>query len=660
MQTTASTSSPWVLLVTFCVSLLAAFGAPAAKRVDMPEGGIKPDDLMIVDCLLPGQVRQLGGEFTYLSKRRPARISAKNCAIRGGEYVAFDRANLNTALKVWLPPAQAGDMEAMNYVGEMYEKGLGVTPDYALAKTWYEKAAEKGNASAMINLGSLLERGLGVDADMVKAMNWYRRASGLKDSDLEIVTEADRVQRRAQAQELEQLRVQAVALKSELVEARGAYKAKQAELSANEGLLRQAQANLKGAGAAAAAAKLQVATLQALVNEQKERTLALRGTADAVLVKLGIDKNQSGEAPRGTKPQLSVITPKLAMTRAGVMAAPMLSALKSYQVIGRVFPSKGLRALKVNDKNVLDKLDEDGIFEIDVTLSQTDTPVSIEAVAADGLSTAETFLLSQEAQAQALAKRVTTKLFQRRMRSDLGAFYALVIGNDNYSSFSKLSTAVSDADAIAGILQKRYGYKTEVLKNASRVQMLSKLSSLVDTLKANDNLLIYYAGHGQIDSAGKGYWVGVDGEKDQPASWLGNDQVTNFLAAMKAKHVLVIADSCYAGTLSGAAVRPLPLSAKDDDILFVSRVKARTVMASGGLAPVLDNAGGGHSIFAAALIRTLNSNEGLTEGYRIYEDLSTQVTQRSAALHVSQFPQYSALKHAGHEGSEFFFLPKEG
>jgi hypothetical protein len=655
-------AQPWVLLASFLIALLAAFSAPAAKRVTVPEGGIKPDDLLIVDCLLPGQVRQLGGEFTYLSKRRPIRTSAKNCAIRGGEYVAFDRANMATALKVWMPQAEAGDANAMNYVGEIYEKGLGTTADFALAKTWYEKSAAKGSSSAMINLGSLYERGLGTNADMVQAMNWYRRASGLKESDLEVVTEADRATRHAQAEELERLRIETSALKTELTEARSALKAKQSELANNESLLKQTQAQvnkLRAESTEAALAKQQVATLQSLINEQKQRVNELQGKNDTVLAKLGIDKQQQGPAPRGTKPKLSVITPKLAMTRSGVMAAPLLTQLSSYQVIGRVYPSQGLRALKVNDQDIAKKVDENGIFEVNVSLSSSDTPVSIEAISQDGLSTVETFVLSQEAQANSAAKRVTSKLFQRRMRSDLGTFYALVIGNNSYQEFPALSTAVNDADAIGAILKNRYGYRTDVLKNATRVQVLQKLAALSESLKANDNLLIYYAGHGQIDGTGKGYWVPVDGKKADAGTWIGNDQITNYLGAMAAKHVMVIADSCYSGTLGGAAVRPIPLAAKDDDILFVSRVKARTVLSSGGLAPVLDSGANGHSIFAAALIRSLNTTDGLSEGYRVYEDLFQQVAQRSAVLRVSQRPQYSALKHAGHEGSEFFFLPKD-
>ena len=652
------------MVLAFSISILASWPGSAKKLsgADIPDGAIKIDDLMIVDCLLPGQVRQMGTEFTYLSARRPIRTSAKDCAIRGGEYVAFDRANYGTALKTWLPAANQNDANAMNYVGEIYEKGLGIAPDYALAKSWYEKSAAKGNSSAMINLGSMFERGQGVSADMVQAMNWYRKASGLKGSDLEIVTQADRVARRAQAEELDQLRIQTLDLKQQLSDARSTLKAKQELLAATQATLGATQAKvatLKAASAEAQAARTQIAALQTQLAEQQSSVDTARMSTGVALSKLGVDFSKTGAAPAGTKPTINVISPKLALTRGGVLAAPLLTQLPTYQIIGRVYPSKGLRALKVNDQNILDKIDEDGIFEVNVSIANANQPVAIDAIAQDGLETTESFVLTSESQAAATAKRVTSKMFARRMRSDLGSFQALVIGNDNYDGFAKLSSASSDAREIGGILSARYGFKVDALTNATRAQMLLKLSTLATTLKANDNLVIYYAGHGQIDASGKGYWVPIDGKQNDSSSWVGNDVITDFLGAALAKHVMVIADSCYSGTLSGAATRPIPATAKDEDILFISRVKSRTVLASGGLAPVLDSGGNGHSIFASAFIRALNTGDGLMDGYRLFEDINTQVVQRSAVARLPQRPQYSALKHAGHEGSEFFFLPKD-
>ena len=128
---------------------------------------------------------------------------------------------------------------------------------------------------------------------------------------------------------------------------------------------------------------------------------------------------------------------------------------------------------------------------------------------------------------------------------------------------------------------------------------------------------------------------------------------------MKAKHVMVVADSCYSGTLSGSSISPLPENVNSEDLLFTSRVKARTVLTSGGLQPILDSGGNGHSIFASALLDVLNENDGVMEGYRMYKAMSQQVSLRSSLAGLKQVPEYSAVKHAGHEGSEYYFLPKK-
>lgn len=160
---------------------LAALLAPTPGGYAAVESTTTADRWLIVDCLLPGQVRKLGGQATFLTARRPVKASASECEIRGGEYVAYDRANLSTALGVWLAQANAGDLQAQTYVGEIYEKGLGVTPNFEEAARWYRTAAEKGHARAQSNLGFLFEKGLGVKKDLAEAQRWYRKAAGLPD-----------------------------------------------------------------------------------------------------------------------------------------------------------------------------------------------------------------------------------------------------------------------------------------------------------------------------------------------------------------------------------------------------------------------------------------------------------------------------------------------
>lgn len=175
-------------LVSAALVALLTAGAPAcasaAPAEDEGRRGKKvqtADDLMIVNCLLPPKVRRLGRNKTYLAPRRPIRTTAVECRVRGGEYTEPDQANLGSALKVWLPQAQAGDAEAQYYLGQMFERGLGVPPDYEAAAEWYRKAAEQGDTAAQISLGSLYESGLGVPRDGEEAIRWYRRAAGMAE-----------------------------------------------------------------------------------------------------------------------------------------------------------------------------------------------------------------------------------------------------------------------------------------------------------------------------------------------------------------------------------------------------------------------------------------------------------------------------------------------
>jgi TPR repeat protein len=120
----ALTLGPSALLLAAC-----AAGGGSAAVPSAAQGSRRGDELLPVDCLLPPQIRQLGTQSTYLSARRAIKTTGRDCEIRGGEYVAYDRANYATALKVWLPLAEGGDLAAQNNVGEIYEKGLGVQSD---------------------------------------------------------------------------------------------------------------------------------------------------------------------------------------------------------------------------------------------------------------------------------------------------------------------------------------------------------------------------------------------------------------------------------------------------------------------------------------------------------------------------------------------------
>lgn len=75
----------------------------------------------------------------------------------------------------YLRPAEAGDANAQFMLGLVYERGLGVTPDPALARQWYERAARQKEPRATLALGLMLAGGSAVD--QAAAREWLARAA---------------------------------------------------------------------------------------------------------------------------------------------------------------------------------------------------------------------------------------------------------------------------------------------------------------------------------------------------------------------------------------------------------------------------------------------------------------------------------------------------
>ena len=187
----------------------------------------------------------------------------------------------------------------------------------------------------------------------------------------------------------------------------------------------------------------------------------------------------------------------------------------------------------------------------------------------------------------------------------------------------KLKTAVSDAEAISEVLEDSYGFEVTTLVNATRYDLIAAMSNLRQNLHFGSNLLIYYAGHGIVDPVTeRGYWLPVDAHENNPANWVSNDDITNMLKAIPSQHILVVADSCYSGTLVRAAKIKLDSSGDRRDWLKrLSEKRSRTVMASGGVEPVMDSGGSGHSVFADALLNALQENTDIIEAQELFEPM---------------------------------------
>ena len=227
---------------------------------------------------------------------------------------------------------------------------------------------------------------------------------------------------------------------------------------------------------------------------------------------------------------------------------------------------------------------------------------------------------------------------------------ALLIGNAAYPHpIPLLETPIADVERIAELLRTRYGYETVTVKNATKAAMAQSLNQLAASVRPEDSVLVFYAGHGYLlDDTNMGYWLPVDASDKTAVNWISNEDISRFLTAIPARQLILVSDSCYSGTLtreyrvSGAA------KLDPGDVL---RRRSVLVLTSGGDEPVADGGKDGHSIFAWHFINVLNSLQGLTPGVNVF----TEVRQR-VSKDFPQTPQYGAAISAGHaSGGEYLF-----
>ena len=112
------------------------------------------------------------------SRRPPTRATRAPCeprpALRDGQGVVQDYAK---AREWFEKAADKGDAVAMGMTRQALPNGQGVAQDYAKAREWYEKAADKDDTYAMGRLGRLYTNGQGVAQDYAKAREWYEKAA---------------------------------------------------------------------------------------------------------------------------------------------------------------------------------------------------------------------------------------------------------------------------------------------------------------------------------------------------------------------------------------------------------------------------------------------------------------------------------------------------
>lgn len=230
--------------------------------------------------------------------------------------------------------------------------------------------------------------------------------------------------------------------------------------------------------------------------------------------------------------------------------------------------------------------------------------------------------------------------------------FAVLVGNNQYAApIPALDTPIADVTKIAEVLNKRFGYEARIVSNAGKAKIIEALNEIAAEAGRDDSVLLFYAGHGYLlDDVKMGYWIPVDASVKTAQGWISNQDIAKLLAAIRARQLILISDSCYSGSLTR---EQKVTQGKELNVEQILRQRSVLVLSSGDDEPVSDEGKEGHSIFAWNLIKTLQATGSLTPGAKVWNAVRTGVSEE-----YPQQPQYGAVVSAGHaEGGDFLFLP---
>ena len=128
------------------------------------------------------------------------------------------------------------------------------------------------------------------------------------------------------------------------------------------------------------------------------------------------------------------------------------------------------------------------------------------------------------------------------MRQD----HALVFAVDEYDSWENLTGPVRDAEKIARVLEDK-GYELEIVRNVTTFDLLAKLEEyVVKEFEPQDQLFIYFAGHGSIDDAtGEGYFVCKNSVnlKGANSTYIAYSVIKDIVNNIPAQHIFLLMDA---------------------------------------------------------------------------------------------------------------------
>jgi Caspase domain len=222
---------------------------------------------------------------------------------------------------------------------------------------------------------------------------------------------------------------------------------------------------------------------------------------------------------------------------------------------------------------------------------------------------------------------------------------AVVVGIDDYSSgWGRLSAAAGDARKMAKVLRERGFVVIELYNRQASFQgIISTLRKAAQTTGRDDRFVFFYSGHGHTkksdwDGSTTGYLVPAEGVSGDITSYISVAQIRDeILSHCKAKHVLLVIDSCFSGTLLTRA------SINDGAVRDYLGKRGIYGITAGMLdQPAVDG------LFTNVMLEGLSGNADFNnDGFVAFKELGMYAEQNVRARNRHQTPDFGVMYGAG-------------
>ncbi len=325
------------------------------------------------------------------------------------------------------------------------------------------------------------------------------------------------------------------------------------------------------------------------------------------------------------------------------------TVLQSTQVTitGKVTDINGVSEVLINGKHV--GIDTHGYFSKTVLLSIGDNSFTVKATDTNKNEIMKTFIVERRSGQNVIVDNSSNNYDIMQT----GKYYALIIGNNNYQddAINNLDEPINDATKLYDVLTTKYTFEKDnviFLKNATYVEMIEAFDKLGDVLTNNDNLIVFYAGHGWWDeNKNLGYWLPIDAKKNSTAFWIANSRISDYMKSINSMHTLLIADACFSGSIFKTRKA---FSDAQPAINKLYELPSKSAMTSGNLKEVPDK-----SVFLQYLVKRLSMNsQKYISADQLFASFRIAVMNNSTTE-----PQFGTIQNAGDEGGEFIFIKRD-